>query len=131
MEDAVVEVYIEALARRRDDPYYSKVLSLIGGVQEELGIRVRADAAYFLANTTVDLVIAPVLQAREVGVQTAQQISEGALLERAEMDLRAVLIDAVAHRDEDESNPISATSAIEALGRRVRELSLDDLTVWG
>lgn len=131
MDETVVEIYIGAINRRRDDPRYDRLIGVIGNIQNELGVQIRADAGYFLANSVLDLVIAPVSQARELGIEAAEFSPDEALFERAEMDLRTVVKEAAEISARNGSDSISATSAIEALGQRVRELSLDDLQIWG
>lgn len=132
MDSYLIEEYVGVLNSRSAQPRYARILSVIREVQDELNIELRPDAWLFLANNLFDLVVQPLREGSLVsGEFRGSMPSQDEIFQYAREDIRVVLQEAEDIRERRGSAVVSGSSAIEALGRKIRELRLDNLQIWG
>ena len=128
MDDDIIEFYASQVQARSGDARYERVAHVLYQASSEVGIPLRPDATYFLANGINDLVIAPATTV----VRFGQPIVDAETLEdMLQSDLRLLVKRAANVSTGRERHEISSTSAMIALGQVVEKLRINDLKIWG
>lgn len=131
MDQQIEEIYRNRINELSEQPQFRRAVELVRLAEKKNGVKVRADAALFLAGNVLELAVFPLsIAAQQGGVDVDTSLSEDEVFARAGRDIDVIVREAELIRQDRDSEEISASSAIEALGRRVRELSLDDFQIW-
>lgn len=131
MDQQIEEIYRNRINELSEQPQFRRAVELVRLAEKKNGVKVRADATLFLAVNVLELAVFPLsILAQQGDVDGGAFLSEDEVFARAGRDIDVIVREAEQIRLDRDSEEISASSAIEALGRRIRELSLDDFQIW-
>ena len=131
MDQQIEEIYRNRINELSEQRQFRRAVELVRLAAKKNGVKVRADAILFLAGNVLELAVFPLsILAQQGDVDGDAFLSEDEVFARAGRDIDVIVREAEQIRLDRDSEEISASSAIEALGRRIRELSLDDFQIW-
>ena len=116
--------YAPEIEQRSEDPDYEFVIKLIGDAGLKYDMPVRADAACFLADALMSMLVRPMRSLHP-------NAYDDAFRETLFADICTTIEKSVAVSERRKRSEITSTTAIQALGEVVEDLQVSNLTTMG